>query len=213
LRRTRLLVEESRGAQSFAPAPGRERDSGELERRIDAVEIGSGVAEWQELLAATPVPARRCARGQAEVVEDLARHALVVVERDQAHRASAARALEHIEREHSLHQLRPVEPARAASLVGTVVARFVYDHRWCARPAGERMDRRALKRDPMLKSLKMNVHLDIGFSGSVMRVTFRDSVYAQAEIAQCLQRSIEHWNFPSADGEYEFEFPIVMQAN
>jgi hypothetical protein len=142
LRRAQFPVEKSLGAQSFAAAlRGRVR-SVEQERRIDSVEIrGGGVAERQKLLSAAPTTARRSARGQTEVLEDLARDSLVVDERDQAHRAPAARALEHVHREHPLHQLCPVEPARAADLVGTVVARFVYDRWLRARPRGERLDR------------------------------------------------------------------------
>jgi predicted Zn finger-like uncharacterized protein len=72
---------------------------------------------------------------------------------------------------------------------------------------------RSLKHDPTLKSLKMSAHVNIGISGRVTNVSFAEKQYADAEIGQCLQTSIKRWNFPAADGEYEFEFPIVLQAN
>ena len=37
--------------------------------------------------------------------------------------------------------------------------------------------------------------------------------HASSEIGQCIAQTIKHWHFPSADSEYETEFPIILQAN
>jgi hypothetical protein len=71
---------------------------------------------------------------------------------------------------------------------------------------------RVLRHDPTLKSAKLMAHVKIGISGRVTNVSFNDAAMGSAEIGQCLSQSIKHWNFPSSDSEYEFEFPIVLQA-
>ena len=44
-------------------------------------------------------------------------------------------------------------------------------------------------------------------------MTVPDPQYANSEIGQCLTQTIKRWHFPSADAEYETEFPIILQAN
>jgi predicted Zn finger-like uncharacterized protein len=72
---------------------------------------------------------------------------------------------------------------------------------------------RVLKHDSSLKSGRVVTHVRIGISGSVTGVTVPDPQYANSEIGQCIAQTIKHWHFPSADAEYETEFPIILQAN
>ena len=72
---------------------------------------------------------------------------------------------------------------------------------------------RVLKHDSSLKSGRVVTHVRIGISGSVTGVSVPDPQYANSEIGQCLAQTIKHWHFPSADAEYETEFPIILQAN
>jgi predicted Zn finger-like uncharacterized protein len=72
---------------------------------------------------------------------------------------------------------------------------------------------RVLKHDPTLKSAKMIARVKIGISGRVTNVSFGEQPDQQAEISQCLTQSIKRWAFPANDSEYDFEFPIVLQAN
>jgi predicted Zn finger-like uncharacterized protein len=72
---------------------------------------------------------------------------------------------------------------------------------------------RVLKHDSSLKSGRVVTHVRIGISGSVTGVSVPDPQYANSEIGQCLTQTIKHWHFPSADAEYETEFPIILQAN
>ncbi|MGZ3443413.1 MAG: AgmX/PglI C-terminal domain-containing protein, partial [Polyangia bacterium] len=72
---------------------------------------------------------------------------------------------------------------------------------------------RVLKHDSSLKSGRVVTHVRIGISGSVTGVSVPDPQYANSEIGQCIAQTIKHWHFPSADAEYETEFPIILQAN
>jgi hypothetical protein len=72
---------------------------------------------------------------------------------------------------------------------------------------------RVLKHDSSLKSGRVVTHVRIGVSGSVTGVSVPDPQYANSEIGQCIAQTIKHWHFPSADAEYETEFPIILQAN
>ena len=72
---------------------------------------------------------------------------------------------------------------------------------------------RVLKHDSSLKSGRVVTHVRIGISGSVTGVSVPDPQYANSEIGQCIAQTIKHWHFPSADSEYETEFPIILQAN
>jgi predicted Zn finger-like uncharacterized protein len=72
---------------------------------------------------------------------------------------------------------------------------------------------RVLKHDSSLKSGRVLTHVKIGISGSVTGVNVPDPQYANSEIGQCIAQTIKHWHFPSADSEYETEFPIILQAN
>jgi predicted Zn finger-like uncharacterized protein len=72
---------------------------------------------------------------------------------------------------------------------------------------------RVLKHDSSLKSGRVVTHVRIGISGSVTGVNVPDPQYANSEIGQCIAQTIKHWHFPSADSEYETEFPIILQAN
>jgi hypothetical protein len=72
---------------------------------------------------------------------------------------------------------------------------------------------RVLKHDSSLKSGRVVTHVKIGISGSVTGVSVPDPQYAGSEIGQCIAQTIKHWHFPSADSEYETEFPIILQAN
>jgi hypothetical protein len=72
---------------------------------------------------------------------------------------------------------------------------------------------RVLKHDSSLKSGRVVTHVKIGISGSVTGVSVPDPQYASSEIGQCIAQTIKHWHFPSADSEYETEFPIILQAN
>jgi hypothetical protein len=72
---------------------------------------------------------------------------------------------------------------------------------------------RVLKHDSSLKSGRVVTHVKIGISGSVTGVSVPDPQYANSEIGQCIAQTIKHWHFPSADAEYETEFPIILQAN
>ena len=72
---------------------------------------------------------------------------------------------------------------------------------------------RVLKHDSSLKSGRVVTHVRIGLSGSVTGVTVPDPQYANSEIGQCIAQTIKHWHFPSADADYETEFPIILQAN
>ena len=91
-------------------------------RGIDA--IPRAVVDERELLAGRAgAAARRGARGEAEMLEDLAGDSFIVDERDQAHRAVAPRTGQHVDAEHALEQLRPCEAAPARGVVRAVVAR------------------------------------------------------------------------------------------
>jgi predicted Zn finger-like uncharacterized protein len=72
---------------------------------------------------------------------------------------------------------------------------------------------RVLKHDNSLKSGRVLTHVKVGISGSVTGVNVPDPQYANSEIGQCIATTIKHWHFPSADAEYETEFPIILQAN
>jgi predicted Zn finger-like uncharacterized protein len=72
---------------------------------------------------------------------------------------------------------------------------------------------RVLKHDQSLKSGRVVTHVKIGISGIVTGVSVPDPQYANSEIGQCIAQTIRHWHFPSADTEYETEFPIILQAN
>jgi hypothetical protein len=72
---------------------------------------------------------------------------------------------------------------------------------------------RVLKHDSSLKSGRVVTHVKIGISGSVTGVSVPDPQYSGSEIGQCIAQTIKHWHFPSADAEYETEFPIILQAN
>ncbi|MDB4968193.1 MAG: family finger-like protein [Myxococcales bacterium] len=72
---------------------------------------------------------------------------------------------------------------------------------------------RVLKHDSSLKSGRVVTHVKIGVSGGVTGVNVPDPQYANSEIGQCIAQTIRHWHFPSADAEYETEFPIILQAN
>lgn len=72
---------------------------------------------------------------------------------------------------------------------------------------------RVLKHDSSLKSGRVLTHVKVGISGSVTGVNVPDPQYANSEIGQCIAQTIKHWHFPSADAEYETEFPIILQAN
>jgi predicted Zn finger-like uncharacterized protein len=71
---------------------------------------------------------------------------------------------------------------------------------------------RVLKHDTSLKRARVETHVKIGISGAVLNVSVPDPEYADSEIAQCLVQTIKHWHFPSADAEYETQFPIILQA-
>ncbi|HEX8950449.1 MAG TPA: AgmX/PglI C-terminal domain-containing protein, partial [Polyangia bacterium] len=72
---------------------------------------------------------------------------------------------------------------------------------------------RVLKHDSSLRSGRVVTHVRIGISGSVTGVSVPDPQYSGSEIGQCIAQTIKHWHFPSADAEYETEFPIILQAN
>ena len=72
---------------------------------------------------------------------------------------------------------------------------------------------RVLKHDSSLKSGRVVTHVRIGISGAVTGVSVPDPQYSNSEIGQCIAQTIKHWHFPSADSEYETEFPIILQAN
>jgi predicted Zn finger-like uncharacterized protein len=72
---------------------------------------------------------------------------------------------------------------------------------------------RVLKHDSSLKSGRVVTHVKIGISGSVTGVSVPDPQYSGSEIGQCIAQTIKRWHFPSADAEYETEFPIILQAN
>ncbi len=71
---------------------------------------------------------------------------------------------------------------------------------------------RVLKHDSTLKRARLVTHVKVGLSGSVTGVSIPDPTYADSEIGQCLTQTIKRWHFPSADAEYETEFPIILQA-
>jgi hypothetical protein len=83
--------------------------------RVDAVEVR--VIGEPELLARTA--ARRGARGQPQVIENLARGARILDEPNHPHRAGAARADQHVERPRAPQQFRPVESSLACRIPGT----------------------------------------------------------------------------------------------
>jgi predicted Zn finger-like uncharacterized protein len=72
---------------------------------------------------------------------------------------------------------------------------------------------RVLKHDSSLKRARLLTRVKIGLSGNVIAVTIPDPEYSGSEISQCLTQTIKRWHFPSADGEYETEFPIILQAD
>jgi predicted Zn finger-like uncharacterized protein len=72
---------------------------------------------------------------------------------------------------------------------------------------------RVLKHDQSLKRARLMTHVKVGLSGTVLNVTVPDPQFAGSEIATCITQSIKHWHFPAADGEYETEFPIILQAD
>jgi Meckel syndrome type 1 protein len=72
---------------------------------------------------------------------------------------------------------------------------------------------RVLKHDNTLKRARLVTHVKIGVSGMVTGVTVRDPEYATSEIGTCITQTIKRWHFPSADTEYETEFPILLQAD
>lgn len=71
---------------------------------------------------------------------------------------------------------------------------------------------RVLKRDSTLKRARVVTQVKVGMSGMVTKVTVPDPQYADSEIGQCLTQAIKKWRFPSSEGEYETEFPILLQA-
>jgi hypothetical protein len=72
---------------------------------------------------------------------------------------------------------------------------------------------RVLRHDQTLKHARLMTHLKIGVSGMVTRVSMGESELASSEIGQCITQTIKRWRFPSADAEYETEFPIILQAD
>jgi hypothetical protein len=72
---------------------------------------------------------------------------------------------------------------------------------------------RVLKHDSSLKRARLVTHVKVGISGTVTGVSIPDSEYSNAEIGTCITQTIKRWHFPSADAEYETEFPILLQAD
>jgi hypothetical protein len=72
---------------------------------------------------------------------------------------------------------------------------------------------RVLKHDSTLKSGRVVTHVKIGISGAVTGVSLPDPQYANSELGQCIAQTVKRWHFPSADSEYEMDFPIILQAN
>ena len=71
--------------------------------------------------------AGRCARWQAEVVEDLSGDERVLDEGDDPHRAAAARAAEDVYLPRPLEQRRPLESSCTAGVVGIVLGAPIAD--------------------------------------------------------------------------------------
>jgi hypothetical protein len=68
-----------------------------------------------------------------------------------------------------------------------------------------------LKRDSSLKRARLDVHVKIGISGSVVNATPAGD-QAGGELGTCIAQTVKRWHFPSSDSEYETEFPLVFQA-
>jgi len=66
--------------------------------------------------------------------------------------------------------------------------------------------------DESLKNARVDVDVKIGISGSVTKVSYPDSRYANSEIGACLAQTIRRWHFPPQDREYQTSFPLLLQA-
>lgn len=71
---------------------------------------------------------------------------------------------------------------------------------------------RGLKFDSNLKG-KVEVELKVGISGRVTDVKLLDPAIAASQLGMCLSQSIKRWNFPPSGSEYNFAFPLILQAN
>ena len=71
---------------------------------------------------------------------------------------------------------------------------------------------RVLKHDSSLKHGKLTTHVKVGISGNVSEVSIPNGDLANSELGTCIKQAIKAWHFPSADAEYQTEFPIILQA-
>ena len=70
---------------------------------------------------------------------------------------------------------------------------------------------RELKRDNTARG-RIEVNLKITGAGRVNKVEITDGNASQ-ELNTCLQGTIKKWIFPASGSEYEFGFPLILQAN
>ena len=71
---------------------------------------------------------------------------------------------------------------------------------------------RYLKHDETLRSARINVTTKIGLSGRVSAVELSGAV-GGTDLGTCMQQVIRRWVFPPNDSDYEFQFPLFLQAS
>ncbi|HZS37673.1 MAG TPA: AgmX/PglI C-terminal domain-containing protein [Polyangia bacterium] len=121
-------------------------------------------------------------------------------------------ALYNDQNDHAQHALPPVDHAQHggnAQASQAAILAVVTQNRRALNLCYDRV----LKHDQSLKRARLMTHVKVGLSGTVLAVTVPDPQFSGSEIATCITQSIKHWHFPAADGEYETEFPIILQAD
>jgi hypothetical protein len=71
---------------------------------------------------------------------------------------------------------------------------------------------RVLKHDESLRRARIDVHVQVGMSGTVTHVTI-GAPYGGTELGTCMQQTIRRWHFPSSDADYETQFPLILTAS
>lgn len=69
---------------------------------------------------------------------------------------------------------------------------------------------RAAKRDPALKSIRIDVEVDVASGGHVSRVGL--SSQSGTQLGDCLSQSVRRWSFPNTGEDYSVGFPIIFQG-
>lgn len=59
-------------------------------------------------------------------------------------------------------------------------------------------------------TVRMDVDVTVGVSGTVTRVRARGS--GVGDLRECIERSVRRWRFPSSGSETQTSFPVVFSA-